>query len=338
MNTKHISNSKNPIAKPHKNPIENNKISKKPHNLSTVADLLQWATDNNRAVCAFNVNNMELIQAVTDSAASLNVPIILQVSKGARNYAGMTYITKLVEAALLTHPNLRVALHLDHGDSFELCKECLDNGFTSVMIDGSHLPFEENIALTKRVVDYAKKFGACVEGELGLISGIEEEKNPPFNFYTDPKVCREYVERTGVTSLAISIGTAHGAHKYKPGSTPELRLDILAEIQRAIPNTPLVLHGASSIPQNLVTQINQHGGDIKNALGVSEEYLSKTIPLGVRKINIDSDLRLAFTAALRKHMTSHPCHFDPRQYLTESRKQVQQVVLAKLQAFSLEQK
>ena len=299
--------------------------------LSTVRELLSQATERNRAVVAFNVNNMELIQAVATAANDVGVPVILQVSKGARNYASLPYLRSLVEAALQTS-SVPFALHLDHGDSFEICKEVLDAGFTSVMIDGSHLPFEENIVLTKRVVDYAKKFGACVEGELGVIGGIEEEKSNEKSLYTDPATVREYVERTGVTSLAISIGTAHGAFKYK--SEPKLRLDILEKIRKEIPNTPLVLHGASSVTPFDVATINNHGGKVMGALGVSEEVLAQTIPLGVRKINIDSDLRLAFTAKVREYFSNHPDHFDPRGYLGEARKHVSELVKRKLIAFS----
>jgi len=302
-------------------------------NLVTTKQLFEWANDNGRAVCAFNVNNMELIQAVTSTADKLGTPIILQISKGARNYASLTYLMKLIEAAV-SSVQIPIAVHLDHGDSFELCKEVLDAGFTSVMIDGSHLPFEENIKLTKRVVDYAKKFGASVEGELGTIAGIEEEKSNEKNLYTDPATVREYVERTGVTSLAISIGTAHGAFKYK-SPNPQLRFDILEQIHREIPNIPLVLHGASSVTPKDVETINKFGGRLENAFGVSEDVLAKSIPLGVRKINIDSDLRLAFSAALRKHFFAQPEHFDPRQYLSVARDHVAGVVERKLRAFSV---
>jgi len=301
--------------------------------LSTTKQLFEWANKHNRAVCAFNVNNMELIQAVVGAADEVGVPIILQISKGARNYASLPFLMKLIEAATSTI-NIPVAVHLDHGDSFELCKEVLDAGFTSVMIDGSHLPFEENIALTKRVVEYANKFGASVEGELGTIGGIEEEKVNEKSLYTDPSTVREYVERTGVTSLAISIGTAHGAFKYK-GPNPQLRFDILEEIHKEIPHIPLVLHGASSVTLEDVATINQFGGKIENAFGVSEDVLAKSIPLGIRKINIDSDLRLAFTAGIRKHFSLSPDHFDPRQYLSSAREQVRQVVLRKLRSFSV---
>lgn len=301
-------------------------------NLVTTKQLFKWAEENKKAVVAFNVNNMELIQAVTEGADEVGVPIILQISKGARNYASLPYLMKLIEAAV-SQIKIPVAVHLDHGDSFELCKEVLDAGFTSVMIDGSHLPFEDNIALTRRVVEYANKTGASVEGELGTIGGIEEEKSNERSLYTDPATVREYVERTGVTSLAISIGTAHGAFKYTTPD-PQLRFDILELINKEIPDTPLVLHGASSVTPSDVATINRHGGKIANAIGVSERVLAKSIALGVRKINIDSDLRLAFTSALREHFAKNPDHFDPRQYLGSARAHVKNLVKMKLEIFS----
>jgi len=299
--------------------------------LATVKELLEWAQKHNRAVCAFNVNSMEFVQAVTEAADELGVPVILQMTKNAINYAGVPYIIKLVEAAVQS-VNIPIALHLDHGHSFEQCKEVLDSGFTSVMIDGSHLSFEDNIALTKKVVDYAKKTGASVEGELGQIAGIEDDTKAESSLYTDPKTVKEFVTKTGVTSLAISIGTAHGAHKYK--SEPNLRFDILAEIQKQIPNTPLVLHGASSVVQSDIETINKFGGKIEDALGVSEEILAKAIPLGVRKINIHSDLVIAFTAELRKYLAENPKHFDMRQYIAAARSHVKALVKMKLSHFS----
>jgi len=285
-----------------------------------------------KAICAFNVNNMELIQAVTEAAVELDTPIILQVSKGARQYASMPYLVNLVESAKTVLPKLQVKLHLDHGDSFEICKECIDAGFDSVMIDGSHLAFEENIALTKRVVDYARQFGKEVEGELGQIAGIEEHVENEKSLYTCPKQAKEFVERTGVSSLAISIGTAHGAFKYK-APNPSLRFDILEQIHKEIPNTPLVLHGASSVTPSDVATINKFGGKIENAYGMEEKLLAKTIPLGVKKINIDSDLRLAFTAKLREYLAENPTHFDPRQYLSAARAHVKQIVINKISTF-----
>lgn len=306
--------------------------------LVTSKELLKWATKNNKAVCAFNVNNMELVQAITAAADELKVPIILQVTSGAVKYAGIKYIRKLVEAAVESI-SIPVALHLDHGDSFETCKDAIDSGFTSVMIDGSHLPFEKNIALTKRVVEYAKsevetKFDlqVSVEGELGKIAGIEDNVSSETSNYTDPKQVAEFVKRTGVDALAVSIGTAHGAFKYT--SEPNLRFDILKQINDASPSTPLVLHGASSVTPSDVATINAHGGRIENALGVSETVLANAIPLGVRKINIDSDLRLAMTASLREYFAQNPTHFDPRQYMGAARAHVKEIVKKKLMAFS----
>lgn len=308
--------------------------------LVTTKKLFSWATKNGKAICAFNVNNMELIQAITETANEMKLPIILQVSKGARSYANPVYLRKLVEAAVEC-TKIPIALHLDHGDTFEVCKDCIDGGFTSVMIDGSHLPYEENIALTKKVVDYAKKYAekkGCevpsVEGELGQLAGIEDEVSAESSTYTNPKTVKEFVKKTGVTSLAVSIGTSHGAHKFKPGTDPQLRLDILAEIHKEIPNVALVLHGASSVVQEAVQTINRNGGAIKDALGMSEEKLAKTIPLGVRKINIDSDLRLVFTAAIREHFATNPSHFDPRQYLKPAREAVKGIVKKKLESFT----
>jgi len=308
--------------------------------LVTTKTLFDWANKRKRAICAFNVNNMELIQAITETANEMQLPIILQVSKGARAYANATYLRKLVEAACEV-TDIPIALHLDHGDTFDVCKDCIDGGFTSVMIDGSHFPYEENIALTKKVVDYANEYAKknggeppSVEGELGQLAGIEDEVSNEESTYTDPKTVKRFVNETGVTSLAISIGTSHGAHKFKPGTDPALRLDILAAIQKEIPDTPLVLHGASSVTQEDVATINKFGGKIADALGMSEEKLKATIPLGVRKINIDSDLRLAFTAGIRTHFHNHPDHFDPRQYLKPAREHVKGIVRKKLEYFT----
>jgi len=302
--------------------------------LVTTKELLAWAAKNNKAVCAFNVNNMELIQAVTEVANEMKLPVILQASSGARKYAGSKYIRSLVEAAAESVA-IPIALHLDHGDTFELCKDCVDSGFTSVMIDGSHHSFEENIALTKKVVEYAHKHGVSVEAELGQLAGIEDAVSSEHSYYTDPKQAAEFVLRTGVDSLAISIGTAHGAFKYKTAQQANsLRFDILAEIHKAIPHTPLVLHGASSVTPEYVKTINTYGGKIDNALGVSESVLAKAIPLGVRKINIDSDLRLAFTAAVREYFAKNPSEFDPRKYLGAAKMKVKEIVRKKLEHFS----
>lgn len=302
--------------------------------LVNTKELFAWAEKNNKAICAFNVNNMELIQAVTEAANEMQLPIILQVSKGARSYANMTYLKKLVEAAL-EMTTIPIALHLDHGDSFELCKQCIDDGFTSVMIDGSHHSFEENVALTKQVVDYARSKGdISVEAELGQLAGIEEHVQNEVSHFTDPAVVKEFIERTGADSLAISIGTSHGAFKYKKGSDPKLRFDILQQIQKEIPNTPLVLHGASSVTPEDLDTINKFGGNIADAMGMPEEQLAESIKFGVRKINIDSDLRLALTAKIREHFATKPQDFDPRQYLGPAREHVKKVVRRKLEFFT----
>jgi fructose-bisphosphate aldolase class II len=299
----------------------------------TTKELLASARKKGVAVVAFNVNNMELVQAITQTANEMKTPVILQVTSGARKYAGDIFIRKLVEAAVETI-DIPVALHLDHGDGYDACKSAVDSGFTSVMIDGSHLSLEENIALTKRVVDYAHKHGVSVEGELGKIAGIEDNVSSDHSAYTDPDAAKEFVAKTGVDALAISIGTAHGAFKYKPGSDPNLRFDILEQIHRAIPNTPLVLHGASSVTPEDVKTINKFGGKITDAMGVSEDKLAKAIPLGVTKINVDSDLRLALTAGLREYFAAHPDHFDPRQYMGAARNHVKEIVKKKLEYFS----
>jgi fructose-bisphosphate aldolase class II len=301
--------------------------------LVTTRELLAASQKRGVATVAFNVNNMELIQAITTAADEMNTPIILQASSGARKYAGDIYIRKLVEAAVAT-VKIPVALHLDHGADFESCKSAVDAGFTSVMIDGSHLPFDENVAVTKKVVDYAHKKGVSVEGELGKLAGIEDNVQSDHSAYTDPVAAQEFVKKTGVDSLAISIGTAHGAFKYKPGSNPELRLDILQEIHKLIPNTPLVLHGASSVTPADVKTINQNGGKIEDAMGICEEKLAKAIKFGVAKINVDSDLRLSMTAAIREYFAKNPSHFDPRQYMTYARDHVKEIVKVKLTNFS----
>ncbi|MCL2228652.1 MAG: ketose-bisphosphate aldolase [Firmicutes bacterium] len=300
--------------------------------LLTTKILLERAKKRNRAIVAFNVNNMELIQAITRACDEMKCDVILQVSNSAKKYATEVYLRKLVEAARES-VGIDIALHLDHGADFEQCKAAIDAGFTSVMIDGSHLPFDQNIAVTKKVVDYAKKHGVSVEGELGQIAGIEDEKKNEDSQYTDPSTVKEFVEKTGVDALAVSIGTAHGAFKYK--SAPAFRFDILERIQKEIPNTPLVLHGASSVTPADVATINKFGGKIENAKGVSEDILAKAIPLGVRKINVDSDLRLAMTASIRKTFATNPSEFDPRAYLGQARLDVMEVVKTKLKAFSV---
>jgi len=297
--------------------------------LVTSTEMFKKAYENGYAIGAFNVNNMEIIQGITEAAKEVNAPLILQVSAGARKYAKHTYLLKLVEAAVI-ETGLPIVLHLDHGDSFELCKSCIDGGFTSVMIDGSHLPFEENIKLTRQVVDYAHSKGVVVEGELGRLAGIEDAVNVADKdaAFTDPDEVEEFVERTGVDSLAIAIGTSHGAYKFK--GEPRLRFDILEEVQKRLPGFPIVLHGASSVMPEYVDMINKYGGDMSGAKGVPEDMLRKAASMAVCKINIDSDLRLAMTATIRKYMAENPSHFDPRQYLGSAREAIKQVVKHKI--------
>ena len=299
--------------------------------LVTTKEMFEKAYKGGYAVGAFNVNNMEIIQGITEAAKEENAPLILQVSAGARKYAKHNYLVKLVEAALL-ETDLPIALHLDHGDGFEICKSCIDGGFTSVMIDGSKHSFEDNIALTKKVVDYAHERGVVVEGELGKLAGIEDDVNVNSEdaSYTRPEEVEEFVSRTGVDSLAIAIGTSHGAFKFKPGQKPELRFDILEEIERRLPNFPIVLHGASSVSKEYVDIINKNGGKLDDAIGIPEEMLRKAASMAVCKINIDSDLRLAFTAGVREHLNNNIGHFDPRQYLTPARDNIKALVKHKI--------
>lgn len=299
--------------------------------LVSTREMFKKAYEGGYAIGAFNVNNMEIVQAIVEAANELKSPVILQVSKGARDYAKPVYLTKLVEAALLDS-NIPIALHLDHGDSFETCKACIDSGFTSVMIDGSHLPFEENIALTKKVVEYAHAHDPyiTVEGELGQLAGVEDEVNVAHHSYTNPDDVVEFVTRTGCDSLAIAIGTSHGAFKFKPGTKPQLRFDILDEVSRRLPNFPIVLHGASSVPQEYVKIIQANGGKLEDAIGVPEEMLRQAARSAVCKINIDSDLRLAMTAGIREVFTTKPDVFDPRTYLKVGRKNVKDVVAHKI--------
>ena len=300
--------------------------------LVTTKEMFKKAYDGGYAIGAFNVNNMEIVQGIADAAIELNSPIILQVSAGARKYAKHNYLVKLVEAVLAEAPDLPVALHLDHGADFEICKSCIDGGFTSVMIDGSHHDFETNIELTKKVVKYAHERGVVVEAELGRLAGIEDAVNvsDADAAYTQPDEVEEFVTRTGVDSLAIAIGTSHGAYKFKPGTNPQLRFDILAEIEKRIPKFPIVLHGASSVPQEFVKIINEHGGALKDAIGVPEEQLRQAARSAVCKINIDSDLRLGMTAGIREVMWTKPEAFDPREYLTVGRANVKTVVMHKI--------
>ena len=299
--------------------------------LVTTKKMFEDAYKGGYAIGAFNVNNMEIIQGITEAAKKLNAPLILQVSKGARAYANHTYLVKLVEAAIEV-TGLPIALHLDHGPDFETCKSCIDGGFTSVMIDGSHLPYEENVALTKQVVDYAHAHGVVVEGELGQLAGVGDDVNVSAEdaSYTKPEQVEDFVNRTGVDSLAIAIGTSHGAYKFKPGQKPQLRFDILEEVSKRLPGFPIVLHGASSVVPEFVEEINKYGGKMPDAIGIPEEMLRKAATMAVCKINIDSDLRLAMTAAIRKHLAEEPTHFDPRQYLKPARDAIQGMVEHKI--------
>lgn len=299
--------------------------------LVTTKEMFRKAYESGYAIGAFNVNNMEIIQGITEAGKEVNAPLILQVSSGARKYANHTYLVKLVEAAV-EETNLPIALHLDHGDSFELCKSCIDGGFTSVMIDGSKHPYEENIALTKKVVEYAHAHGVVVEGELGQLAGIEDDVNVSDEdaSFTKPEQVYDFATRTGVDSLAIAIGTSHGAYKFKPGQKPQLRFDILAEIEKNLPNFPIVLHGASSVIPEYVKMINENGGKMPDAIGIPEEMLRQAARSAVCKINIDSDIRLAVTGTIRKYFNDNPSHFDPRQYLGPAREAVKDMVKHKI--------
>ena len=299
--------------------------------LVTTKKMFEDAYKGGYAVGAFNVNNMEIIQGIVEAGKKLNAPLILQVSKGARAYANHTYLVKLVEAAV-EETGLPIALHLDHGPDFETCKACIDGGFTSVMIDGSSLPYEENVALTKKVVDYAHAHGCVVEGELGTLAGVEDDVvvESGNESYTKPEQVEDFVTRTGVDSLAIAIGTSHGAYKFKPGQKPQLRFDILEEVSKRLPGFPIVLHGASSVIPEFVEEINKYGGNMPDAIGIPEEMLRQAATMAVCKINIDSDLRLAMTAAIRKYMAENPSHFDPRQYLKPARAAIEGMVEHKI--------
>ena len=311
--------------------------------LVTTTEMFKKAYDGGYAVGAFNVNNMEIVQGITEAAGELNSPVILQVSKGARAYANHTYLVKLVEAAVKENPDIPMALHLDHGDSFETCKSCIDGGFTSVMIDCSSMPFEDNIKITKQVVDYAHDHGVVVEAELGTLAGVEDEVSVEAGSesYTHPDEVEEFVTRTGCDSLAIAIGTSHGAYKFKASQCtrneegilvpPPLRFDILEECIKRLPGFPIVLHGSSSVPQEFVKIVNQYGGNMPDAIGIPEAELRHAAELAVCKINIDSDIRLAMTATIRQYMAEHPDHFDPRQYLKPARQAVKDMVAHKIQ-------
>lgn len=310
--------------------------------LVTTKEMFEKAYNGGYAVGAFNVNNMEIVQGITDAANELKSPVILQVSKGARAYANHTYLTKIVEAAVLENPDIPIALHLDHGDSFETCKSCIDGGFTSVMIDMSSKPFEENIAITKQVVEYAHAHGVVVEAELGTLAGVEDEVVVEHGkeSYTRPEEVEEFVDRTGCDSLAIAIGTSHGAYKFKAAQCtrneegilvpPPLRFDVLEECAKRLPGFPIVLHGSSSVPQEFVKIINVNGGSMPDAIGIPESQLREAAKLAVCKINIDSDIRLAMTATIRQYLAEHPEHFDPRQYLKPARQAVKDMVAHKM--------
>jgi fructose-bisphosphate aldolase class II len=295
----------------------------------TTTEMFKKAYAGGYAVGAFNVNNMEIVQGITEAAREENAPLILQVSAGARKYAKHAYLVKLVEAAM-EDTGLSIALHLDHGADFDVCKSCIDGGFSSVMIDGSHFPFEENIALTKKVVEYAHAKGCVVEAELGQLAGVEDDVNVESHSYTDPGQVQEFVEKTNVDSLAIAIGTSHGAFKFKPGQKPQLRFDILDEVSKRLPGFPIVLHGASSVIPEFVETVNKYGGKMPDAIGIPEDMLRQAAKGAVCKINIDSDLRLAMTACIREHFALHPGDFDPRQYLTPARAAIKDMVKRKI--------
>ena len=299
--------------------------------LVTTTEMFQKAYAGGYAIGAFNVNNMEIIQGITEAAQEVNSPLILQVSAGARKYAKPVYLRKLVEAAI-EDTGLPMALHLDHGEDFEICKACIDGGFTSVMIDGSKHSFQDNIALTRQVVEYAHAHGVVVEGELGRLAGIEDDVNVSAadSSYTDPDQVQEFVQATGVDSLAIAIGTSHGAYKFKPGTKPQLRFDILEEVSRRLPGFPIVLHGSSSVIPKYVEIINANGGQLKDAIGVPEDQLRQAAKMAVCKINIDSDLRLAMTAGVRQQLIADPAGFDPRGYLKVGRQYVKDLVKDKI--------
>ena len=310
--------------------------------LVTTTEMFKKAYDGGYAIGAFNVNNMEIVQGITEAAQELKAPLILQVSKGARAYANHTYLVKLVEAAVIECPDIPIALHLDHGPDFETCKSCVDGGFTSVMIDASSKPFAENIEITKKVVEYAHDHGVVVEAELGTLAGIEDDVkvSAEDSSYTHPEEVEEFVTKTGCDSLAIAIGTSHGAYKFTPAQCtrneqgilvpPPLRFDVLEEVSKRLPGFPIVLHGSSSVPQNFVKMINENGGKMPDAIGIPEDELRHAAELSVCKINIDSDLRLAMTATIRQHFVEHPSDFDPRQYLKPARAAIKALVAHKL--------
>lgn len=310
--------------------------------LVTSTEMFKKAYDGGYAIGAFNVNNMEIVQGITEACQEQKAPVILQVSKGARAYANHTYLIKMVEAAVIECPDIPIVLHLDHGPDFETCKACIDGGFTSVMIDCSSRPFDENVAETKKVVEYAHAHGVVVEAELGTLAGVEDDVqvSAEDSSYTHPEEVEEFVTRTGCDSLAIAIGTSHGAYKFTPEQCtrneqgilvpPPLRFDVLEEVSKRLPGFPIVLHGSSSVPQAFVDKINAHGGKMPDAIGIPEDELRHAAQLSVCKINIDSDIRLAITASIREYFDEHPDHFDPRQYLKPARQAVKDMVTHKL--------
>ena len=299
--------------------------------LVTAKEMLQKAREGKYAIGAFNVENMEMVMAVLAAAEAKNSPVIMQTTPGTIKYAGVDYYYANVAAAA-KRSSVPVVMHLDHGDTFELCKDCVDGGFTSVMIDGSHHDYEDNVALTRKVVEYAHAHGVTVEGELGRLAGIEDDVNVSDEdaSYTNPAQVQDFVERTGVDSLAIAIGTSHGAYKFKPGQNPQLRFDILQEVEARLPGFPIVLHGASSVIPEFVKMINENGGNMPGAIGIPEDMLCKAAKMAVCKINIDSDLRLAMTGTIRQYMAQHPDHFDPRQYLGPARTAIENMVAHKI--------
>lgn len=310
-------------------------VSYKELGLVNTKEMFKNAMSGKYAIPAFNFNNMEQLQAIVSACAETKSPVILQVSKGARDYANQTLLKFLAQGAVQMAKEMgwadpQIALHLDHGDSFELAKSCVESGFSSVMIDGSHLPYDENVALTKKVVEFAHQFDVTVEGELGVLAGVEDEVSSEHHTYTQPDEVQDFVSKTGVDSLAISIGTSHGAFKFKPGQNPQIRLDILAEIEKRLPGFPIVLHGASSVPQDLVAIVNQFGGKMADAIGIPEDQLRKAAESAVCKINIDSDGRIAMTAAIRKVLSEKPAEFDPRKYLGPARDSLKQLYIHKI--------
>ena len=312
-------------------------VSYKDLGLVNTREMFAKAMKGHYAIPAYNFNNMEQLQAIIQACVETESPVILQVSKGAREYANQTLLRYLAQGAveyakeISGGKGIPICLHLDHGPDFETCKSCIDMGFSSVMIDGSHLPYEENVAETRKVVEYAHKFDVTVEGELGVLAGVEDDVKAEHHTYTQPEEVEDFVKRTGVDSLAIAIGTSHGAYKFKPGDDPKIRLDILAEIEKRIPGFPIVLHGSSSVPQDLVKIINENGGKLKDAIGIGEDQLRAASKSAVCKINIDSDGRLAMTAAIRKVFVEKPAEFDPRKYLGPARDELKKLYMHKVE-------